>query len=382
MPVTDLPAITGLGLITPLGATVDSTFAHLVAGDRDISEHTRLTVITTADESRASALAEQVGRQAIEQAGWTSTERTSDRTAVVIGTSKGQIAEWISPAIAFTSDKNQFSEGRSSWGLAETATHVARSLGMTAGPRLTLSAACATGLHALIRATMLIHSGEIDRVLVVAVEASVHPLFVQSFQRLGVLAPPGYGCRPFDESRAGFVMSESAAAVCLERTSTHRSPIAHIERFAMAGDAAHLTGNEPTGAALRHVLRHVIDNRSVQFVHAHGTGTVVNDPIELAAIDACVIATADRRPVVYSHKASLGHTLGTAGLLATVISCRVHTTGTVPGNRRSTTPIAAERVHLASEPTLASVQRSIALAAGFGGAIAALSLVSPVSPEL
>ena len=97
--------------------------------------------------------------------------------------------------------------------LESTALAVRASLQLLDGPALTISAACASGLHALIRATMMIRGGEADRVLVVAAEASVSPIFLGSFRRMGVLPAEGVGCRPFDQARDGFLMSE-AAAVC------------------------------------------------------------------------------------------------------------------------------------------------------------------------
>jgi 3-oxoacyl-[acyl-carrier-protein] synthase II len=112
---------------------------------------------------------------------------------------------------------------------------------------------------------MMIQSGEADRALVVAAEASVHPLFLGSFTNLGVFPREGVGCRPFDESRDGFLMSEAAAAVCVEASG---SGIA-IEKFATGGDATHLTGGDPAARTLRRVLRHVADRRAVDLVHAH-----------------------------------------------------------------------------------------------------------------
>src|SRR5208283_3187056 len=110
----------------------------------------------------------------------------------------------------------------------------------------TISSACSSGLHALLRAAMAIESGEIRRALVVGVEASVHPLFISSFKRLGVLAPEGHGCRPFDHHRRGFVVSEAAAAVCLEsRQNPVGRPIVRIDRWAAGGDGTHLTAGDP-----------------------------------------------------------------------------------------------------------------------------------------
>jgi 3-oxoacyl-[acyl-carrier-protein] synthase II len=256
---------------------------------------------------------------------------------------------------------------------------------MTHGPRLTLSGACASGLHALIRGAMLIRAGEAERVLVVASESSLHPLFIQSFRRLGVLPPEGVGCRPFDENRAGFLMSEAAAAICLEAADAEslrqsESDVLVVDRFALAGDAAHLTGSDPEGRTLRGVLSHVVDDRPVDLIHAHGTGTRANDPIELAAIDA-VTPASDVTPSLFSHKGALGHSLGAAGLVAIAINCLIHRHGIIPPNIRTESPLPAGRVHISREAQQRTVRRSIALAAGFGGSIAAVSLASNRAPR-
>ena len=111
--------------------------------------------------------------------------------------------------------------GLSPTGLAQIADELGSGLALR-GPRLTVSAACASGLVALIRAAMLIRNDEADFALVVAAEASVHPLFIGSFRRLGVLPKTTGGCRPFDQHREGFFISEAAAAVWLERAIVFR----------------------------------------------------------------------------------------------------------------------------------------------------------------
>src|SRR5439155_11417411 len=160
-----------------------------------------------------------------------------------VGTSKGGISAWViaPPVDSF---------------LASLAVAVrARLPLLDGGPSLTISAACASGLHALIRAAMMIRSGEADRVLVVAAEASVSPIFLGSFRRMGVLPAEGVGCRPFDQDRDGFLMSEAAAAVCLEPAETGARGYARIERCALGGDATHMTAGDPDGRTLRRLLR-------------------------------------------------------------------------------------------------------------------------------
>jgi 3-oxoacyl-(acyl-carrier-protein) synthase len=238
------------------------------------------------------------------------------------------------------------------------------------GPRLTVSAACASGLHALIRGAMLIQSGQFERVLVVACEASVCSLFLASFSRLGVLSPAGFGCRPFDRFRAGFLMSEAAASVLLEARGTGVG--VEIERFALGADATHLTGMDPEGRTLRHVLRAAIGDAPVDVVHAHGTGTQLNDPIELAALDDLVGPGA--RPALYSHKGALGHSLGAAGLVSVVLNVACHQTGAVPPNVRMAEPMPSRHLSVCQASSHRAVNRSLAVAAGFGGAIAAVTL--------
>src|SRR6185437_6202942 len=98
-----------------------------------------------------------------------------------------------------------------------------------------------------------------------------------------------------------------------------------IDRFALGSDATHLTGMDPKGQSLRHVLGSCIDDRPVDLIHGHGTGTELNDFIELAALDD--LAAGGPAPAsVYSHKGALGHSLGAAGLVSVVLNVMSHRT--------------------------------------------------------
>jgi 3-oxoacyl-[acyl-carrier-protein] synthase II len=241
-----------------------------------------------------------------------------------------------------------------------------------------LSAACASGLHALIRGAMMIRSGEADRVLVVAAEASVSPIFLGCFQRMGVLPAEGIGCRPFDEARNGFLMSEAAAAVCLEAGGPDDPSrgYASVERFALGADAIHMTSGDPDGTVLRRLLKSVVAARPVDLIHAHGTGTTYNDPIELAAFEAECVREHSPAPVVYSHKGALGHSLGASGLVSTALSCLMHRQQLVLPNVRTSKPLATRGVQIVSSAKRQASARSLVTAAGFGGPIAVISLVS------
>lgn len=373
-------AIVGTGLLTPLGLSAAETWKSLLAGGF-IRAHSPIP-LPRGDERqpRVNQLAIHAARQAVRDAGWTAADLASDRTALVVGTSKGPIESWITPALQLLGQDNVY-------GLADVATDVARDLSFGRGARLTVSAACATGLHALIRASILLESKAATKVLVVAAESSLGPLFTGSFKRLGVLATDA--CRPFDQHRSGFLMSEAAAAVCLESASmlspspctqgegrgegsAQLAPI-FIENYALGADATHLTGGDREGESLRHLLQTVLASRPVNFIHAHGTGTQINDATELAAIESVL----DQPCPIYSHKAALGHSLGAAGLTAVVLNSLVHATQTIPPNVQTTAPLATRLVRIENGAVhLPHIRRSVVMAAGFGGAAGVLSLVS------
>lgn len=413
-----IPSIIGVGLATPLGNDCRTTWDALCAG-RAIADHARVAGIAGGEEPRVNALALRVAREAIAGSGWTAAQAQS--AALIVGTSKGAADDWLGEKWG-----NLPAGGPSIvTGLADIARAVAAALQL-GGPRLTYSGACASGLLALIRAAMMIRAGETRRAIVVAAESSLHPLFIGSFQRLGVLAPPAHGCRPFDRDRAGFLISEAAAAICLEALdSQHESPapFAIVEKFAMAADAFHLTSGDPKGGELRRALARVIDRRPVELIHAHGTGTLANDPVELAAIEQTLAeqndseprlsrsrlgaadvggaakpqaagecdpfplepcneriapgaskASAATAPDLYSHKGALGHSLGAAGLVAVAINCMMHRHGIVPPNVRTTNPMSTTAVFIDPQMHRRLIRRSLAISAGFGGAIAAVAL--------
>jgi 3-oxoacyl-[acyl-carrier-protein] synthase II len=373
--------IAGAGLVTPLGASLPETWDALLAG-RFINRHEKAHIPSRGAAglerlSNVSQLAVCAAREAALFARWEPSKPAACPIALVVGTSKGPIEQWIAPpasSTTSTSDKPLTHSTICGSGLHDVGDAVAAALRLPPGPRLTVSAACASGLHAMIRGAMMIQCGEAERVLVVAAEASVHPLFVGSFNRLGVLPPEGHGCRPYDRNRAGFLMSEAAAAVCLVAGETSRA-VARIDRFGFGGDAFHLTGVDPQGRLLRRLLRHVIDGRPLDLVHGHGTGTELNDPAEISAFDDLLPRdAAGAGPTLYSHKGGLGHSLGASGLVSVVLNCKAAVAGIVPGNVRTTDPLPSRRLRIRSTPSEAQVSRSIAIAAGFGGATAVVGL--------
>lgn len=380
-------AVVGVGLATPLGVNARETWEALLRGEF-VKDHALVPQTWPAGRARVIELALQTAREAAASARWDRRQMQDDATALIVATSKGPIEAWMPPLLHMDASPYVVG-GLHPEGLGEIAAVLGRELGLGCGARLTLSAACASGLHALIRGSMLIRFGQYRRVLVVAAESSIHPLFLGSFQRLGILARPGYGCRPFDRHREGFLMSEAAAAVCLEaheqlRTDQDASysdrgngSALFVDRCALGGDATHLTGSDPDATTLKRLLRQVIGDWPIDLVHAHGTATQINDQVELAAIESS-LGDAMPQPLLYSHKGALGHSLGASGMVSVVLNALAHRYGVVPPNGQTREPLTTSRVRIANSVESRPIHRSIAAAAGFGGSVAVVSLSSRV----
>src|SRR5687768_14269842 len=141
------------------------TWDRLLRGD-SVGDHVRLPDL--GDRGRALTLARSVASEITRG-------RLDANAAVIVGTSKGSIEDWFSPPPVGFATSDNVAGGLRPSGLGDIAGELAREY-RTAGPVLTVSAACASGLHALVRAVMMIAAGEVRQALVVGVEASVHPL--------------------------------------------------------------------------------------------------------------------------------------------------------------------------------------------------------------
>ena len=193
----------------------------------------------------------------------------------------------------------------------------ARAIGST-GPVLAPMAACATGLQSIARAVDLIRTGECQRAIAGAVEAPITPLTVAGFNRMGALA--NAGCYPFDENREGFVLGEGGALFVLESAelaSRRGAKIyGRVSGFGLTNDACHVNAPELGGksaiAAVNQCLkRSNLAAVDIDFIHAHGTATELNDRHEAVLIQKLF----HPRVAVSSTKGATGHTLGASGAL-------------------------------------------------------------------
>ncbi len=199
------------------------------------------------------------------------------------------------------------------------------------GPNLTYSTACSSSSVAVGEAWLRIASGQLEVALAGGSEAPLSPGSLKAWEALHTVArldeaEPSASCRPFSRDRSGMVLGEGAAMLVLEpwdRAVARGAPIVgEILGYGLSNDASHITRPSVEGqaAALRAALRAAgIDAAQIDAINAHGTGTQANDSTETAAIKAVFGARAGRLPIS-ATKALHGHLLGAAGALECVLS--------------------------------------------------------------
>jgi 3-oxoacyl-[acyl-carrier-protein] synthase II len=251
---------------------------------------------------------------------------------------------------------------------------VARAIGST-GPVLAPMAACATGLQSIARAVDLIRTGECQRAIAGAVEAPITPLTVAGFNRMGALA--NAGCYPFDENREGFVLGEGGALFVLESAelaSRRGAKIyGRVSGFGLTNDACHvmrpdLGGKSAIAAVNQCLKRSNLAAVDIDFIHAHGTATELNDRHEALLIQKLF----HPRVAVSSTKGATGHTLGASGALG-VAFCLMSIKYQMlpPGAGMKKPAFELDFVRCARS---AIVRNAVCLSFGFGGQNAAIVL--------
>ncbi|NNJ25973.1 hypothetical protein LzC2_20520 [Planctomycetes bacterium LzC2] len=246
------------------------------------------------------------------------------------------------------------------------------------GPRITPVAACATGVVAVIRGVELIQRGLCDRVVCGAADASLHPLVLASFARLGVLAKPGGDpatcVRPFDVGRNGFAIGEGAAAFVLERADlvSPGTSYATMTGSAIASAAVKLTDVDSTGDPVRRVLRECTAGVPPDLLGLHGTATRANDPAEAAGVRTAFQNGA--AIAAFASKGATGHQLGAAGAMELAFTLLALRDGIVPPtvNLRQQDPACG--LNLSPDVRRASLQTAAKVSLGFGGTVAGVAL--------
>jgi 3-oxoacyl-[acyl-carrier-protein] synthase II len=256
---------------------------------------------------------------------------------------------------------------------------LAISLGIK-GPNYAVVSACATGSHAIGEAAELIKRGDADAVLAGGAEACMHPLILAGFTAMRGLAVedehPPRASRPFDATRAGFVMGEGACVLVLEELEAARARgatvYAEVLGYGASNDAHHMAQPEPeaTGVAemMRAALRRAgVEPERVGYINAHGTSTPLGDAAETKAIKD-VFGDHAYELAVSSTKSMMGHTFGAAGAIEAMMCVLALHEGVLPPTINYEHPDpACDLDYVPNEARRAQVDVALSNAMGLGG---------------
>ncbi|MBK9326912.1 MAG: beta-ketoacyl-ACP synthase II [Thiobacillaceae bacterium] len=346
--------VTGLGLISPVGNTVEEGWANIIAGRSGITRISRfdptgfpsqiagevkdfdVAKYLSAKEARRMDVfihyGLAAGIDAVKDSGLEITDANRERIGVNIGSGIGGL-----PMIEDTHQTYVETGGPrkiSPFFIPGTIINMISGnlsilLGLK-GPNLAVVTACTTGLHAIGTSARMIEHGDADVMVCGGAESTVCPLAVGGFSAAKALSTrnddPATASRPWDKDRDGFVLGEGAGVMVLEEYEHARARgariYAEIAGFGMSGDAFHMTAPDTDGPrrSMVNALRDAgINPDEVQYINAHGTSTPLGDKNETEAIKLA-FGDAARKLVVNSTKSMTGHLLGGAGGVESVFT--------------------------------------------------------------
>ncbi|MGB3737735.1 MAG: beta-ketoacyl-ACP synthase II [Pontixanthobacter sp.] len=364
--------VTGLGLVTPLGADVDTSWANLIAGKSgagpitrfDTTGHKCTIACEVKDRTHAwgfdpdKRVDHKVQRQvdpfiiygidaagqALEHAGLTEMDQaTKERTGCSIGSGIGGLPGIESESIVLHERgpgrvSPHFVHGRL---INLVSGQVSIKYGLM-GPNHAVVTACSTGAHSIGDAARMIALDDADIMLAGGAEGTVNPLGVAGFAQARALNTgyndrPEQASRPYDKDREGFVMGEGAGVVVLEEYEHAKARgatiYAEVIGYGLSGDAYHVTAPHPEGRGAELSMRMALRKAGLQpgdidYINAHGTSTMA-DTIELAAAKR-VFGDDLGGASMSSTKSAIGHLLGGAGAVESIFCILAMRDGIVP----------------------------------------------------
>src|SRR3954471_6221683 len=394
-------AVTGVGAVTPLGVDAPSTWRAAVAGESGIdwiqafetdglpvrvaAEVKGFDVTTVASPKEARKLERNVligvaaAREALDDAGLNGFD--PERVGIIFGSAIGGVTRIVEQANTLRDrGPERVSPNFLPNVLVDSASgQIAISLGIK-GPNYAVVSACATGSHAVGEAAELIKRGDADAVIAGGTEACIHPLILAGFTAMRGLAAedehPPRASRPFDATRAGFVMGEGAGALLLEdwEGAERRGAEIHAEvlSYGASNDAHHMAQPEPEARGVADMMRRAIARAGIEpervgYVNAHGTSTPLGDAAETRAIKQ-VFGPHAYELAVSSTKSMTGHCFGAAGAIEAIFSVLALRDGVLPPtiNYRNPDP-ECDLDYVPNEPRKVQVDVALSNAMGLGG---------------
>jgi 3-oxoacyl-[acyl-carrier-protein] synthase II len=395
-------AVTGLGAVTPIGNDARATWHAAVAGASGIdfirsfdasgfpvrvaAEVKDFDPTTVASPKEARKLERNVlislaaGKEAVGDAGLDSVY-DADRVGILLGSAIGGllgIVEQHDVLLERGPDRvlPTFLPGV----LVDTASgQLAISLGYR-GPNYAPVSACATGATAVGEGAAMIRRGDADAVLAGGTEACMHPLILAGFCAMRGLAAeddyPPRASRPFDATRAGFVMGEGACVLVLEELQAARKRgatiYAEILGYGASNDAHHLAQPEPEATGVANMMRAAMERsgvvpEQVGYINAHGTSTPLGDLAETKAIKD-VFGDHAYQLAISSTKSVTGHCFGAAGAIETMMCVLAIHEGVLPPTMNYEHPDPeCDLDYVPNEARQARVDVALSNAMGLGG---------------
>ena len=360
--------VTGLGVVSPIGNDIPSTWEALLAGR---SGGATITLFEPTEDfptriaaevkgfdaglyldpkearryDRYSQFALAASEQAVRDAGLSDGVRevAPERFGVVFGSGIGGISTLEENArILAEKGPKRVSPFFIPMFIPDIAAGLISIRYNAQGPNYATVSACASGAHAIGNAFRYIQRGDADVMIAGGAESTITPLTVAGFASMKAMTmrndDPARASRPFDATRDGFLIGEGSGALVLESLEYARARGATIRAelvgCGLSADAYHITSPAPGGVGAQHAMRLALADagagpEEVDYVNAHGTSTPMNDTNETAAIKA-ILGEAAYTCVVGSTKSMTGHLLGAAGGLEGVICTLVCETGKIP----------------------------------------------------
>jgi 3-oxoacyl-[acyl-carrier-protein] synthase II len=348
--------VTGMGIVSPVGSTVDGAWANILAGKSgirpitkyDVSAYTTRFAGTVSDDFTPTDYlgpkeirktdpfihyGVAAAKQALKDSGIEVTDANRERIGINVGSGIGGIGtiedevktmvkggpRRVSPFFVPSSIINMISG------------YISIELGIT-GPNIAVVSACTTGAHAIGLGARLIQAGDADVFIAGGAECGSSPVGLAGFCQARALSTrnddPQRASRPWDKDRDGFVLGDGAGVVVLEDYEHAKKRGARIYAefagFGMSGDAFHITlpatGGDGARRCMLNTLRDAgVTADQVDYINAHGTSTLAGDLAETMAIKAAFGERAKQVPVS-STKSMTGHLLGAAGGIEAIFS--------------------------------------------------------------
>lgn len=359
--------ITGLGVVSPVGNTVEefwdslkngrsgvgpvthfdaSSYPSRVAGEvKDFHPEEHIDVKTLRHMDGFVRYAMVAALEAVSDSGLEITDANRDRVGVLVGSGVG--------GLKVLEDQHQILLERGPRRVSPffipmliidmASGQISIRLGAK-GPNLAVATACASASHAIGEATRIIIHGDADVMIAGGAESAVTPLGLAGFCAAKTLSTarndePEKASRPFDRDRDGFVLAEGAGIVVLEELEHARKRgaeiYAEVAGYGLSGDAYHQVAPDPTGGgparAMIMALRDAgVGPEDLDYVNAHGTSTALNDPMETRAMKIAFGEEAAKKIPVSSTKSMTGHLLGAAGGVELVACALAMRDGVIP----------------------------------------------------